>query len=69
MFSTHTLSQEGSIDLEYNPIISFAGPGIVVKRDESKFNHKAKVSEQSVFFFHVSKPALPGHIMECLFVA
>ena len=69
MFSTHTLSQEGSIDLEYNPIISFAGPGIVVKCDESKFNHKAKVSEQSVFFFHVSKPALPGHIMECLFVA
>lgn len=59
-----------SVDLEYNPIIPFAGPGIVVKCDESKFNHKAKVSKQSVlFFFYVSKPALPGHIMECLFVA
>ena len=40
-----------SVDLEYNPIIPFAGPGIVVKCDESKFNHKAKVSKQSVFFF------------------
>lgn len=58
-----------SVDLEYNPIIPFAGPGIVVKCDESKFNHKAKVGKQSVFFFHVSKPALPGHVMECLFVA
>lgn len=61
--------EKTSVDLEYNPIIPFAGSGIVVKCDESKFNHKAKVGKQSVFFFHVSKPALPGHIMECLFVA
>lgn len=43
-----------SVDLEYNPIIPFAGPGIVVKCDESKFNHKAKVSKQSVLFFFMS---------------
>ena len=33
-----------TVDLEYNPITPFGGPGIVVKCDESKFNHKAKVS-------------------------
>ena len=33
-----------TFDLEYNPITPFGGPGIVAKCDESKFNHKAKVS-------------------------
>lgn len=33
-----------SMDLQTRPIIPFGGPGAVVKCDESKFNHKAKVS-------------------------
>ena len=33
-----------SIDLQTRPIIPFGGPGAVVNCDESKFNHKAKVS-------------------------
>lgn len=32
-----------SIDIMSRPFIPFGGPGTVVKRDESKFNHKAKV--------------------------
>ena len=32
-----------SRDLEERPFIPFGGPGAVVKCDESKFNHKAKV--------------------------
>ena len=32
-----------SRDLQDRPIVPFGGPGTVVKCDESKFNHKAKV--------------------------
>ena len=32
-----------SEDLENTPIVPFGGPGAVLKCDESKFNHKAKV--------------------------
>ena len=32
-----------SRDLDQRPFIPFGGPGAVVKCDESKFNHKAKV--------------------------
>ena len=32
-----------SMDLQIRPIIPFGGPGTVVKCDESKLNHKAKV--------------------------
>ena len=33
-----------SRDLQERPIIPFGGPGTIEKCDESKFNHKAKVS-------------------------
>ena len=32
-----------SRDLDERPFVPFGGPGVVVKSDESKFNHKAKV--------------------------
>lgn len=40
-----------SRDLADRPIIPFGGPGSVVKCDESKFNHKAKVNFFLSFFF------------------
>ena len=40
-----------SRDLADRPIIPFGGPGSVVKCDESKFNHKAKVPFFPSFFF------------------
>lgn len=33
-----------SRDIQDRPITPFGGPGTVVKCDESKFNHKAKVT-------------------------
>ena len=33
-----------AVDLQYRPVIPFGGAGAVVKCDESKFNHKAKVT-------------------------
>ena len=39
-----------SRDLAERPIIPFGGPGSVVKCDESKFNHKAKVLLLLLFF-------------------
>ena len=42
-----------SRDLADRPIIPFGGPGSVVKCDESKFNHKAKVPFFLSFFFLV----------------
>ena len=68
-----------TVDLEYNPITPFGGPGIVVKCDESKFNHKAKVSNiflkkvisrkssRRQTLFKSSRGTLPIH--ECSFVA
>ena len=41
-----------SRDLAERPIIPFGGPGSVVKCDESKFNHKAKVLLLSLFCVH-----------------
>ena len=40
-----------SRDLADRPIMPFGGPGSVVKCDESKFNHKAKVPFLLSFFF------------------
>ena len=34
-------------DLDERPIIPFGDPGVVVKCDESKFHHKAKI----IYFF------------------
>lgn len=44
-----------SVDLEHQPIIPFGGPGHVVKLDESKFNHKAKVISLPVSLFIVRR--------------
>ena len=33
---------------QYSPFIPFGGPGCIVQCDESKFNHKAKVSLASI---------------------
>lgn len=33
-----------SVDLQNRPFIPFGGPGTVAKCDESKFNHKPKVT-------------------------
>ena len=40
----------GSRDLEDRPFTPFGGPGMVVKCDESKFNHKAKVKPSCPYF-------------------
>ena len=39
-----------SRDLQERPIIPFGGPGTVAKCDESKFNHKPKVTFPNQFF-------------------
>ena len=39
-----------SRDLVNRPVIPFGGPGVVVKCDESKFNHKSKVRDSLVYF-------------------
>ena len=36
-----------SVDLQNRPVTPFGGHGVVVKCDESKFNHKAKVNTSS----------------------
>lgn len=38
-----------SRDLQDRPIVPLGGPGTVVKCDESKFNHKAKVKRFNFF--------------------
>ena len=40
-----------SLDIARNPFIPFGGAA-VVKCDESKFNHKAKVSQKLLFLLH-----------------
>ena len=45
-----------SRDLQDRPIVPFGGPGTVVKCDESKFNHKAKVER---FHFYVIVTKVP----------
>ena len=47
-----------SRDLADRPIIPFGGPCSVVKCDESKFNHKAKVNFFLSFFFFFFCPFL-----------
>lgn len=42
-----------SRDLQERPIIPFGGPGTVAKCDESKFNHKPKVSFNSTFLYYL----------------
>ena len=47
-----------SIEIERNPVIPFGGTGCLVKCDERKFNHKAKVSTitgYNRFVLHVSR--------------
>ena len=39
------LKQVCATDLRRRPIIPFGGPAYIVKCDESKFNHKAKVKK------------------------
>ena len=39
-----------SRDLVNRPVIPFGGLGVVVKCDESKFNHKSKVRDSLVYF-------------------
>lgn len=39
------LKQVCGADLARRPIIPFGGPAFIVKCDESKFNHKAKVNK------------------------
>lgn len=39
-----------SRDLETRPFTPFGGPGMVVKCDESKFNHKPKVKPSCPYF-------------------
>lgn len=42
-----------SRDLQERPIIPFGGPGTVAKCDESKFNHKSKVTFNSTFLYYL----------------
>lgn len=45
-----------SLDIMSRPFIPFGGPGTVVKCDESKFNHKAKVKLTRCSLFTVEFP-------------
>lgn len=40
-----TLQHVCSVDIQNRPFTPFGGPGVVVKCDESKFNHKQKVNK------------------------
>ena len=44
-----------SRDLEARPFTPFGGPGMVVKCDESKFNHKPKVKPSCPYFLSSQK--------------
>ena len=51
-----------SLDLQERPVIPFGAPGVVVRCDESKFNHKAKV------LYNFASPLLSFFLLETLFV-
>ena len=40
-----TLQHVCSVDIQNRPFTPFGGPGVVVKCDESRFNHKQKVNK------------------------
>ena len=52
-----------SRDLQERPIIPFGGPGTVVKCDESKFNHKPKVTFSILFFLYITEASLSFHTL------